>query len=303
MLRGNWHIFNEERRLIYKRNMMRWLTLLILLRFSPEVRGQDENALLWRISGKDLAQPSYLYGTIHMICPEDMKLGDSLRSSVERCARLFLEIDMDAPGMMMKTMKMSMLSSGSIRDLMTKPDYTRLESFMKDSLGMPMLLLNKMKPFTLMSLMYTKLLPCNKPASYEESLMKMAKKQEKEIMGLESIEDQMAVFDQIPDSMEIRMLMALIDDFQGQRDEFAMMINAYLQKDLQQLGKMIGDAPDIDGFEDLLLVNRNKRWIPIISAEIKKLPSLFAVGAGHLPGPDGVIELLRKEGFIVSPVE
>jgi uncharacterized protein YbaP (TraB family) len=303
MLRGNWHIFNTESLLIYKRNMMRWLTLLILLRFSPEVRGQDENALLWRISGKDLAQPSYLYGTIHMICPEDMKLGDSLRNSVANCERLFLEIDMDAPGMMMKTMKMSMLSSGSIRDLMTKPDYTRLESFMKDSLGMPMLLLNKMKPFTLMSLMYAKLLPCNKPASYEESLMKMAKKQEKEIMGLESIEDQMAVFDQIPDSMEIRMLMALIDDFQGQRDEFARMINAYLQKDLQQLGKMIGDAPDIDGFEDLLLVNRNKRWIPIISAEIKKSPSLFAVGAGHLPGPDGVIELLRKEGFIVSPVE
>lgn len=283
--------------------MLRGILLFMLTGISHILRGQSENALLWRISGKDLVQPSYLYGTIHMICPEDLNLGDSLRSSVEKSERLFLEIDMDAPGMMMKTMKLSMLSSGNIRDLMSTSDYLRLESFMKDSVGMPMMILNKMKPFTLMSLMYARLLPCKKPASYEEALTKIARKQGKQIMGLESIEDQMAVFDQIPDTMEIRMLMNLIDDFQEQRDEFAMMINAYRQKDLQRLGKMIGDAPDIDGFEDLLLVNRNKRWIPIVKEEIKKGPCLFAVGAGHLPGSDGVIELLRKDGFIVSPVE
>lgn len=283
--------------------MKKWLMFLMLVPFSGESWGQSENALLWRITGKELAQPSYLYGTIHMICPEDLILGDSLRSSVDKTDRLFLEIDMDAPGLLMKTMKLSMLSSGTIRELMTPADFRRLESFTIDSLGMPMMLLNKMKPFTLMSLMYSKLLPCNKPASYEETLMKMAKKQDKEISGLESIEAQMAVFDQIPDTMEIRMLMAFIDDFQGQRDEFATMINAYVRKDLHLLGKMIGDAPDMDGFEDLLLVNRNKRWIPVMKEEIKKGPCLFAVGAGHLPGTDGVIELLRKEGFSVSPVE
>jgi uncharacterized protein YbaP (TraB family) len=66
---------------------------------------------------------------------------------------------------------------------------------------------------------------------------------------------------------------------------------------------MINDSPDIDGFEDLLLVNRNKKWIPVMKAEMNRSACLFAVGAGHLPGTDGVIDLLRKEGYTVSPVE
>jgi uncharacterized protein YbaP (TraB family) len=265
--------------------------------------GQSENALLWRITGKDLTRPSYLYGTIHMICPEDMKIGDSLRQSIEGSDRLYLEIDMDAPGMLLKTMKLSMLETGTIKDLMKPVDYMKLESFMNDSLGMPMFMLNRMKPFTIMSLMYSKLLPCNKSASYEETLMKMAKKQNKSVLGLETLEDQMAVFDQIPDTMETKMLMSLIDDFHGQKAEFARMINAYQQKNLTLLGKMIGDSPDMNGFEDLLLTNRNRKWIPVIMKEMKQSSCVFAVGAGHLPGADGVINLLKKEGFNVNPVE
>lgn len=283
--------------------MKRWFYSLMLMALCLESRGQSDNALLWRISGKDLSGPSYLYGTIHMICPDDLKIGDSLKQSLDASEKLYLEINMDEPGMLMKTMKMSMLPSGTLRDLMNPIDYQRLESFVKDSLGMPMFLMNKMKPFTLMSLMYTKLLPCNKTASYDETLMKMAKKKNKSIQGLETLEDQMAVFDQIPDTMEARMIMSLIDDFKGQREEFSNMIHAYLNKDLNSLGKMISDAPDIEGFEDLLLVNRNKRWIPVMKNEMKRSTSLFAVGAGHLPGPDGVINLLRQEGFTVTPVE
>jgi uncharacterized protein YbaP (TraB family) len=283
--------------------MIRWIFLLLILPSSMLSHGQTEKALLWRISGKNLERPSFLYGTIHMICPEDLKIGDSLRKSVGDAERLYLEIDMDTPGMMLKTMKLSMLESGTIKDLMNPVDYQRLESFMKDSIGMPMFLLNKMKPFTIMSMMYTKILPCNKSASYEESLMKLAKKQNKQVMGLESIEDQMAIFDQIPDTMETRMLMSLIDDFHGQKAAFADMVSTYLQKDLNKLGQMIGESPDIDGFEDLLLAKRNRKWIPVMMKEMKQSSCVFAVGAGHLPGEDGVINLLRNEGFIVSPVE
>jgi uncharacterized protein YbaP (TraB family) len=286
-----------------KVEMKRWFYSLMLIALCLESSGQSDNALLWRISGKDLSGPSYLYGTIHMICPDDLKIGDSLRQSLETANRLYLEINMDEPGMLMKTMKMSMLPSGTIRDLMKPADYQRLESFVKDSLGMPMFLLNKMKPLTLMSVMYTKLLPCNKTASYEETLMKMAKQKNKSIHGLETLEDQMAVFDQIPDTMETRMIMALVDDFNGQREEFSNMVRAYLNKDLLSLGKMIGDAPDIEGFEDLLLVNRNKKWIPVMKKEMNQSTCLFAVGAGHLPGTEGVINLLRKDGYIVTPVE
>ncbi len=264
--------------------------------------GQTENALLWRITGKDLPGPSYLYGTIHMICPEDLKLDDSLVRSVEMSKRVFFEIDMDAPGMMMKTMKLSMLSSGSLRDLMQPEEYQELSNFINDSLGLPMLMLNKMKPIVLMSMLYSKALTCKTPGSYEEALSRQAKKFKVPTSGLETLEDQMSVFDQIPDTTEIQMLMNMVKNFNHHRNEFEDMIQAYKSKDLSKLGSMISAAPDISGFEDLLLVNRNKNWIRIMQREVKDSRCLFAVGAGHLPGPNGLIQLLRQTGLSVSPV-
>lgn len=265
--------------------------------------GQTENALLWRITGKGLPAPSYLYGTIHMICPEDLKLEDSLVRSIELSKRIFFEIDMDAPGMMMKTMKLSMLSSGSLRDLMKPEEFEELSSFVKDSIGLPMLMFNKMKPIVLMSLLYSKALPCKTPGSYEEALAKQAKKFKIPSAGLETLEDQMSIFDQIPDSTEIKMLMNMVRHFNDHRNEFDGMIQAYKSKDLSKLGSMVSAAPDISGFEDLLLVNRNKKWISIMQQEMKNSGFLFSVGAGHLPGPNGLIELLRQTGLSVHPVD
>jgi hypothetical protein len=191
----------------------------------------------------------------------------------------------------------------SLKDLMSKEEYARLDKFMKDSIGMPLAVFNKMKPFTLMSVLYTKVLPCKKMESYEQSFMTMAQQQMKEILGLEKIEDQFAVFDKIPDSAEAQMILHMINDFDGQRKEFAKMIEAYKKKDLDALSKMISASPDMAGFEDLLLVNRNKNWIPVMEKAMNAQSNFFAVGAGHLPGNDGVITLLKKAGYTVVPVD
>ena len=124
--------------------------LLLILSITINVQAQ-ENALLWQVTGKDLKQPSFLFGTIHMICPEDFSISDSIRSTFNRTGKLYLEIDMDDASLMIKTVQLSMLKQGSIRDLMNSESYTRLERFMKDTIGMPMIMVNKMKPFTLLS--------------------------------------------------------------------------------------------------------------------------------------------------------
>jgi uncharacterized protein YbaP (TraB family) len=263
----------------------------------------QQNALLWQISGKNLAKPSYLFGTIHMICPEDFYMSDTLKASFARAEKIYLEIDMDDPSMTMKTLQLALMKDKSLKDLMSKEDYARLDKFMKDSIGMPLMIFNKMKPFTLMSVLYTKVLPCQKMESYEQSFISMARQQKKELLGLEKLEDQFAVFDKIPDSAEVQMILYMINDFDGQRKEFAKMIEAYKKKDLDALSKMISASPDIAGFEDLLLVNRNKNWIPVMEKAMNEQSNFFAVGAGHLPGNDGVIALLKKAGYKVVPVE
>jgi len=276
--------------------------LLLILSITINVQAQ-ENALLWQVTGKDLKQPSFLFGTIHMICPEDFSISDSIRSTFNRTGKLYLEIDMDDASLMIKTVQLSMLKQGSIRDLMNSESYTRLERFMKDTIGMPMIMVNKMKPFTLLSLLYSKILPCRKPESYEQRLLEMAKKQNMEVLGLEKLEDQFAVFDKIPDTTEISMIMEMIDNYEIQRIEFAKMVLLYNHKDLNGLANMINASPDMAGFEDILLINRNRNWIPVMEKAMAAQPTFFAVGAGHLPGENGVIGLLKKSGYTITPVD
>lgn len=276
--------------------------LLLILSVTINVQAQ-ENALLWQVTGKDLKQPSFLFGTIHMICPKDFSISDSIRSTFNRTGKLYLEIDMDDASLMIKTVQLSMLKQGSIRDLMNSESYTRLERFMKDTIGMPMIMVNKMKPFTLLSLLYSKILPCRKPESYEQRLLEMAKKQNMEVLGLEKLEDQFAVFDKIPDTTEISMIMEMIDNYEIQRTEFAKMVLLYNHKDLNGLANMINASPDMAGFEDILLINRNRNWIPVMEKAMAAQPTFFAVGAGHLPGENGVIGLLKKSGYTITPVD
>ncbi len=260
-----------------------------------------ENALLWSVSGNGLSSPSYVYGTIHMICKDDFLFSSTLREKFDASKSVYLEIDMDDPSLMMKTAMLSIMKDHSLKDIMNEKDYNELSAYVKDSLGMPMMIFNKLKPMTLMSLLYTKVLSCPSE-SYEQKFMEMAKDRNKEIKGLEKIEDQMGVFDKIPDSVEAQMILEMIRKMPEQRAEFAQMVDAYKKEDIQKLGEEMSDSPEWKGFEDIMLYNRNRNWIPVISAAMKEGTQLFAVGAGHLPGKDGVISLLRKAGYTVVPV-
>lgn len=261
-----------------------------------------ENALLWQVSGKGLSSPSYVYGTIHIICKEDFQFSATLKEKFREAKNIYLELDMDDPNMMMKMASLSMMKGQSMKDLMSPADYTYLSAYVKDSLGMPMMLFNKMKPITLMSLLYTKALPCSASESYEQTMVAMAKQQKKDIRGLEKIEDQMAVFDKIPDSVEAKMILDMIKNMPEQKVQFAQMVSAYKKEDLKSLSNAMSESPEWKGFEDIMLSNRNKNWIPVMEGAMKESTTLFAVGAGHLYGKEGVINLLRKAGYTVTPM-
>lgn len=259
--------------------------------------------LLWKISGKGLTKPSYLYGTVHIICANDFVISPQLKKSVEQSEKLYLEVDMDDPAMNMKMLQMSMLQGKKLSDFFSEADYNKLNIFFRDTIGMPLAMLNTMKPFVLFSMLTLKTVPCEKQESYEMTLVKMAKEQNKEVLGLETIEDQMRVFDEMADSVQAQMVMRYVNEFDKQKEEFKNMIALYKAQDLDALYKQIMSSPDMDGAEDVLLFNRNIKWIPIIETAIKEEPSFFAVGAGHLAGEKGVIQLLKNQGYEVTRVD
>ena len=263
----------------------------------------EPKALLWSVSGNGLTAPSYIYGTIHLICPDDFKISATLKEKIKEAKEIYLEMDMTDPSMVMKMAGLSIMKEHSLKDLLSETDYRILSKYVTDSIGLPMMLFNNMKPLLLMSALYTKVVPCSNPKSYEQAFMQMAKEQHKEVKGLETIEDQMSVFDKIPDSAEAQMLVEMITTMPKQRAEFAKMVEDYKKQDINALQEKLSESPEWKGFEDELLVNRNKNWIPIMKAAMVHGTQFFAVGAGHLPGKAGIIQLFKEAGYRVEPVE
>jgi uncharacterized protein YbaP (TraB family) len=260
--------------------------------------------LLWEISGRGLAKPSYLFGTIHLICPTDFSLSDSLKSTLSRTQQVALEMDMDDPGMMAGMMKtMNMTAGNELKKLVTQQEYERLDRFFKDSVHVGLAMFERAKPFVLMGPLFNTVLDCQ-PQSYEMALVELAGKQKTEVIGIETLEEQMAIFDTIPYKDQAKMLLNLIDSLPSARKEFKTLIALYKAQNINQLyGMTLKSEFGMEGNEEVMLFARNRKWIPRIRRIASAKPTFFAVGAAHLGGEKGVIALLRKEGYQVRAVK
>lgn len=286
--------------------MNRVLLLLVFCVLSVISRAQvpAENSLLWEISGRGLAKPSYLFGTIHLICPTDFSLSDSLKSTLSRTQQVALEMDMDDPGMMAGMMKtMNMTAGNELKKLVTQQEYERLDRFFKDSVHVGLAMFERAKPFVLMGPLFNTVLDCQ-PQSYEMALVELAGKQKTEVIGIETLEEQMAIFDTIPYKDQAKMLLNLIDSLPSARKEFKTLIALYKAQNINELyGMTLKSEFGMEGNEEVMLFARNRKWIPRIRRIASAKPTFFAVGAAHLGGEKGVIALLRKEGFTVTAVK
>lgn len=181
-----------------KRTQNLLLTLLLVLAHAlPALAGGNkvENALLWQISGNGLQKPSYLYGTIHAVCPERMVLPEALQEKMRQTEQLTLELDMDDPHMMAQMMQFAVLPEGqSLRAMFSEEEYNLLLDYFSVKMGVNLLYMDNMKPFILQTMLLANLTDCT-PASYEQKLMELAHAQQKEVLGIETIKEQMDVVD------------------------------------------------------------------------------------------------------------
>ncbi len=276
----------------------------------------DDNSLLWEISGNYLKTPSYLYGTIHMIGKEDFFLTDKTKETFGKSEKIVFEIDMNKMNdmsVMFSLIGQVMMKDGlSLKDLLNEEDY-KLVSDHFTAMGLPMFMFEKVKPMFLASMasgdmsgggsgdMASGGMASGDIVSYEMEFMEMAKTQEKEMDGLETIAYQMSVFDSIPYEDQAKMLVESISSEVAGDSQFDEMVEMYKRQDLSGMQEMFAaDEEGIGKYEDVFLKNRNENWIPVMKEMMAVQPTFFAVGAGHLGGDIGVIALLRKAGYEVK---
>jgi uncharacterized protein YbaP (TraB family) len=262
----------------------------------------QDKGLLFEISGNNLQKPSYIFGTMHLLCEGDFEMSEEMISKIQYSEILAMEMDLDDPTMAFKMIgKMKMKGDTSLSDLMPKARYDSLKSYLKDSLNLPPMMFQKTKPFLIYSLILTKLLPC-KTLMLENEIMNIGKG--KKLLGLETLDFQMGLMDKMSYQLQADYLLETLSDKKKSIREFQEMAEAYKKRDLEILLKSIdAEKGMMADFENEMLYKRNMAWIPEIKKLISEKTTFIAVGAGHLGGQKGVLQLLKNEGYTLKVIE
>ncbi len=293
---------------------MRCLSILLFfILSSPFSRAQElENALLWKISTPEPSnQNSFLFGTIHMISEDQFYLPDTLVSILKSSDSLCFELNIDNPMEMM----MGFYSMG---DRLFLPDNNSLDHYLTpeqmahfdehfDESVLPANMLKRLKPLFTLAMLESDSDEMQDVKSYEIELSSLAMEYDVPTCGLEKMEDQLNIFDQIPIAEQVDQLMQAIDKPAGNSPQPVLdsLVYHYTNQNLNKLDEMIGRQFYLEDrdYADLFLNNRNKNWVQTIDKQMKgQRQCLYAVGAGHLGGESGLIQLLREKNYIVQPI-
>ena len=275
------------------------LAFLILLIF---VSISSQAQLLYKIEGKGLQKPSYIYGTIHIMPKKQFVISESITTALKECESLVMEVDIN---MDLKTQidaaQRSLLSDGkTIADITSAENAKKIRQFCMDSLNWKeskYTRMSRLTPFFLTSVILQDLI--GKSKSFEVELNKLAKKNKMTTLGLETIQLQMDLVNDVPYEEQIKLL---LEGLTTNNSEYNNMLDCYLKKDINKLGELMNDAELSPEFYSNFLVKRNQNWLPLISKLAQEKSIFIAVGAGHLPGEQGVLKLLQGAGYTVTPI-
>ena len=260
----------------------------------------QENSLLWKVSGKDLNKESYILGTIHMICEENYTELKKIAEASSKVDQIILEINMHDPAVAQQAQALAMKPDPNFVKQMTTTQRNFIDSALTAN-QLSMQMFDIVSPATVVSLLTLKSFACSdltKVRSIEQEVLKL--NTNKPVLDLETLEFQMNVLNKLATPSYFQ---EYFRNYEDQMKLTKQLIEYYNSENLEGLKSMFTNEKYMtkDQFQ-LMLTDRNMKWAKELPAKIKNTSSLIAVGAGHLVGDTGIIQLLKKEGYNVTPV-
>lgn len=271
--------------------------------------------LLWKISGNGLDKPSYLFGT-HHIAPATMI--DSIKGAPNALAeaeKVYGEIDMAIMNDMAAMMKIQQATlapaDSTLSKVFTPGEIAKIDQLLSQA-GVPATaaMLDPVKPAALSNLIALSLskqaFPDFDPSQQLDATIQMTARNEgKPVGGLETVESQVDLLYGTPISIQADEIRKSLDDIQSGIEATRLMADAYLAHDINKLYSIITDPKTGMTEEEAqrMIYNRNNAWVELLTGLLPTASIFIAVGAGHLPGEKGLINLLRKAGYNVEPID
>jgi len=297
-----------------KRKLLKYTSLLLSFTglFSCQTKSQymtaeNNKSLLWEVTGNNLQKPSYIFGTMHLLCASDAKLSTNMQQVISNADQIYFEVDMDDLGQLLSGFTAgTMKNDTTLKELFTEEEYQRVKTFFDThGLGMQLQMFSKMQPMLVSSLVYQVMLPCKESDGMELSIMQLAHTKKKEIKGLETMAFQASVLDKIPYDKQAQDLLNSIDSLDAATKETEEMIKIYKDHDLDKLLEysLKSDGGTTPEMQDVMINDRNKNWAEQFATITKDKQVLIAVGAGHLGGEKGLLNLLKQKGYTIRAIQ
>lgn len=280
--------------------------------------------VLYKISGKDLKQPSYIVGSYHLapisFIDSIKGIHTAMQETTQVCGELDMQ-DMMKPENMQKMQTAMMLPEGqTLKTIFTADELAKVNTLLKNVMGVDMSnplveqQIGKLTPQALLTQL--SLLMCmkkhpgfNPQEQFDNYFQQEAMKTQKPVIGFETVDFQIkTLLCGMSLDRQKQLLICAADNIEKSEQDIERMLQAYFSQNLSELLKLMeekeGTACDSTPEEDSTLIySRNADWLTKMPAIMAAKPTLFVVGAGHLPGQRGVLALLQSEGYTVEGVK
>jgi uncharacterized protein YbaP (TraB family) len=239
-----------------------------------------------------------------MIDEEYYNFTESMKEKVSTSEAIIMEIGgMPNP---LETFSLMQLDTGDVTGLFTKDQLATIVEFFDKKLDTNpkefYKIYGQMKPFFIMQAISQNSFSEN-AMSYDLDIMKIAGEKEIPLIGLETMSEQIGFFDAISNEAMAELIIESIGNYEKEDKQMQKLMKLYAEQKVDKLIPMIKkQSPEFMEFSDIFLYDRNKAWIPKIKNEIKDKKCFIAVGAAHLFGEKGVIDLLQKEGYSLTAI-
>ncbi len=263
---------------------------------------------VWRVSTGDDSE-LWLLGSVHYLREQDHPLPDVIEQLYARTDALVMEIDLDdldPASIQTQFMLAALLPPSSSLSSVIDAEVYRLAATTAGSLGLDIAALERVKPWlvalTLMDLGMARL-GFRSEQGLEQYLLSRARTDRKPIYGLETVTDQIRVFDALAPAEQEALLEQTLSELDSAGQEMDELLAAWRDGSLAALTeKLSASFADFPGLYEALVIDRNQKWLP----ELERLATqpgrhLVVVGALHLVGDNNVVDLLRERGLPVEP--
>jgi uncharacterized protein len=282
-----------------------WAILCLMLAGNAAAARSIANgdALLWKVT-TERGAINYIFGTIHSDDERVLQLKPAVQAAFAGSERLLLEIAVTPEGVLDMMARLYRRDNSELKQDLPAPLYAQTVAAFK-ARGLEEAWLNRL---TVWGAALSLMIPQSTGLVLDLHLQTQMQARDKPVLGLETVESQLAVFADLDKESQIRMLSMALEELQRLEQTTEQMIRYYLREDIAAIAGMEQEFHTgenrafMERLMDRLVDQRNRRMVQAMQAHLQTGQTFIAIGALHLPGENGIVNLLQKAGYKVESV-